>query len=151
MESLSETIKILEGLVKQTKTLDKNTIRDCITMLRMFDATDKFDGCLNSEGTLTGGMRIQWVLDWRGNKPTESVTLNYHAPSTIRIQSTSVSKRALQIINTVGLFFCLKEEAAKKAELEKKEEGRPNEKIEENKRGVSEKPKFDGNAPLYLL
>lgn len=149
MENLSETIKILEGLLKRTASLDKKTIRDCILILRMFDAADtKFDGYLNTGGTLTGGMQVQWVLDWRGNHPTESVTLTYHAPSKIRLQSTSVSKKALQIINTVGLFFHLKQEAATKAELEKKE-GRPkNEKDEENKGGVSE---LYGNAPLYFF
>lgn len=148
MLKLSDSIKLLEGVRKQTERLNKKILRDCIVLLRMFEATDKkFDGYLDTVGTLSGGMKVQWVLDWRGNIPTESVTLTYHAPGEIKIQSTSVSKKALQIINTVGLFFHLKEEAAKKAELEKKE-GRPSsEKDEENKGGVS---KLYGNAPLYF-
>lgn len=152
MEKLETSIKGLEHLAKNTKCIDKKTLRDCITMLRMLEKADTgFDGYVRTQGTQTGGMEVQWVLEWQGNYPTESVTLTHHAGTNTRIQADSVSKQALQIINTVGLFFRLKEEAAAKAKLEKAERPKEEKEDESNKGGVSEKPKLYGNAPLYFV
>ncbi len=124
MERLPNSIKSLESLVKTTKSLDKAVLRDCLVLLKLFKKEDLFDGYIHTTGMMTGGFSVQWVLDYRGNTATKHVTLRYEKPGTVKIESNSLDKAALQIINTVGLFFRLKEEAKKKAKADDQAESK---------------------------
>lgn len=130
-------MKLSKSILK-AKSLDQRIIHDGVAMLRLLH--DSF----NTEETLTGGIE---GLDWRGSLPTES----YPAPRTIRFKSTSVIPEALQTSKPVGLLVHLGTKLAPKVGFAKKMAGQPQaDKKEENKGGVSERPKFYGNAPLYF-
>ena len=90
-----------------------------MALLKLAEKEKLWDGWIDTYGTMKGGLAIQWILEYEGNKRLKSVTLSYDPNDELRLQADTLEPKALEIISFIGLFLKIKEEAEKKAAEEK--------------------------------